>query len=374
MRLIARLFLLAALLLAPVAARAQFDAQAVWGGTSTGSANAQAININNLRGVLPVGVAIRFVPGYTNSGAATLNIASIGATAVVKRSTTGYVAFSGREWVAGVETEVIYDGTYLVSNVVGQSAPAPVGATGVVAVISSNLSSVTVTAAQVVVAQSLSGASFSIPNFSETLNVSTTGAGGMDGITALAASDYVDIFAIENPGTGAVSILGCADSACTGQAVYANGGLPTGYTVSALLGVWPTDSLKSLKQGLLRNRTFYYGGASGFVNQVTGISATSGWTSRSLTGVPRAATAHLSWTGSTNLAANTIAWAFASDSSGTAANNVSTSNGNATNFTDTLMYNTIPIEGQITTSQANYYQFVSGGGLTGRWDVYGYRF
>jgi len=97
---------------------AQFASQATWGGTSTGTANAQVIAIGNVGSMSDlVGVTISFKPGLglTNTGAATIAISSGGTTlSAVSLTKVGYgaaAALSGGELVAGALARATYDGT-----------------------------------------------------------------------------------------------------------------------------------------------------------------------------------------------------------------------------------------------------------------------
>jgi hypothetical protein len=81
----------------------------IWGGTSTGSANAQTITpefVADLKG-RPTYV---WVAGYSNTGAMTLS-ADAGVTATALRKADG-TAMAGGEIVAGTAYQVVYDGTY----------------------------------------------------------------------------------------------------------------------------------------------------------------------------------------------------------------------------------------------------------------------
>jgi microcystin-dependent protein len=93
----------------PSTGQAQFVDQSTFGGTSTGSANAQVISIANLRGNTD-GVVLRFVPGFTNTGPATLNT-GFGNVAIVRPSSIGNVALSGQELLVGELTCVTFNGT-----------------------------------------------------------------------------------------------------------------------------------------------------------------------------------------------------------------------------------------------------------------------
>lgn len=101
-------------------------------------------------------------------------------------------------------------------------------------------SSATVTASSLVVAQSLSGKKYLLNGFSKTINLATTGAGGMD--VSVPTDGYVAIYAIYNPTTGASALLGQNVTSAVAAPVYAGANMPAGYLASALLTVVPTNS------------------------------------------------------------------------------------------------------------------------------------
>lgn len=85
------------------------------GGTSTGSANAQVVASTTPIGyALTSGYRITFTPGFTNTGAAQLNVNSTGLTDVRKLGHDGLEALTGGEMVAGNIVEALYNGTYFV--------------------------------------------------------------------------------------------------------------------------------------------------------------------------------------------------------------------------------------------------------------------
>ena len=109
------------------------------------------------------------------------------------------------------------------------------------------------TADQVIVGTSLSGSSSNLPSYNQPLNLTTTGPGGMDSGSA-PLSGYVSIYAIS--GVSGASIL--ASNTTTSQAtIYGGGNMPTGYTSSALISVWPTDGSGLLVAGMQQSRTVY---------------------------------------------------------------------------------------------------------------------
>jgi len=126
--MIRRLLIAAALFLGLLApAQAQFADQASYAGTGAGTANAQTITLNNVGAYTQiVGVLVKYVPGATNTGSATINVNSIGGITVKKPSPGGFVNLSGGELVTGQTVVVMYDGTNfdllsVVSTTVGAS-------------------------------------------------------------------------------------------------------------------------------------------------------------------------------------------------------------------------------------------------------------
>ena len=101
--------------------------------------------------------------------------------------------------------------------------------------------SATITADQIFVGTSLSGQVYRLASLSKSINLATTGAGGMDTGTA-PASGYVAIYAIYNPTTATSALLATnATSSIVGE-VYGGANMPAGYTASALVAVWPTNA------------------------------------------------------------------------------------------------------------------------------------
>jgi len=93
---------------------------------STGSANAQVV-----AATIPSNFAlisnnkVVFKAGFTNTAAMQLNVNSTGLTNVFRRTTDGVQALAGGEIIAGMITEVVFDGVqYQLSNNV---SPFPVG-------------------------------------------------------------------------------------------------------------------------------------------------------------------------------------------------------------------------------------------------------
>lgn len=99
----------------------------------------------------------------------------------------------------------------------------------------------TLTADEIVVATALGGQKYVLGGFSKTINLATTGAGGMDTGTA-PASGYVAVYAIYNPTTQTAALLGVNATAAVVPEVYGGANMPSGYTASALVSVRQTSS------------------------------------------------------------------------------------------------------------------------------------
>lgn len=121
--------------------------------------------------------------------------------------------------------------------------------------------SATLTADQIVVATALNGQTFILPSFSKTINLATTGAGGMDTGSA-PASGYVALYAIYNPTTGASALLAKNATSAVQPNVYGGANMPAGYTASALVSVWPTNGSGQFVVGFQDDRRFRYSSVS----------------------------------------------------------------------------------------------------------------
>ncbi len=119
------LFLLVALLCFAGSARAQFPDQRTYAPFTGGTANAQTVAIPNYN--FDVGVVLRFTPSATNTGAATLAVNGLAATAVLKPATGGLSALAGGELKSGVVQEVVFDGVQYELLSLGSANVAPGG-------------------------------------------------------------------------------------------------------------------------------------------------------------------------------------------------------------------------------------------------------
>ncbi|WP_081997925.1 phage tail protein [Pseudomonas sp. 11/12A] len=97
----------------------------------------------------------------------------------------------------------------------------------------------TLTADEIVVETALGGLRYCLASFNKTINLATTGAGGMDTGTA-PVNGFVGIYAIYNPTSGASALL-AVNAASVVASVYGGANMPAGYSASALVGVWLTN-------------------------------------------------------------------------------------------------------------------------------------
>ncbi|HDL6968821.1 TPA: hypothetical protein PXM19_004431, partial [Yersinia enterocolitica] len=99
----------------------------------------------------------------------------------------------------------------------------------------------TFTADELIVQTSLGGLQYKLSSFSKTVNLATTGAGGMDTGT-VPATGYVALYAIYNPTSGASALLAVNATSARAPEVYGGANMPAGYTASALVSAWRVAS------------------------------------------------------------------------------------------------------------------------------------
>ncbi|MGT3294762.1 hypothetical protein [Yersinia enterocolitica] len=120
------------------------------------------------------------------------------------------------------------------TGVVGTSRNAKMSVTSVSA-------TATFTADELIVQTSIGGRQYKLTSFSKTINLATTGAGGMDTGTVPAAG-FVALYAIYNPTTQVSALLAVNTTSVLAPEVYGGANMPAGYTASALVSVWRTAS------------------------------------------------------------------------------------------------------------------------------------
>lgn len=201
------------------------------------------------------GNPVCFKAANNNTGPCTINW---GGGSIALNGANG--ALQGGEIIAGKQYEVAYNSTTGTAVLVGQSggalqiAPAiqsqhaitagqAAGVVGSVRNLAMSVTaasaSATLTADEIIVETALGGVRYCLPSFSKTINLATTGAGGMDAGSA-PISGYVALYAIYNPTTEVSALLATNTTSATAPNIC-NGAVPAGYTASALVSVWPTN-------------------------------------------------------------------------------------------------------------------------------------
>jgi hypothetical protein len=123
-----------------------------------------------------------------------------------------------------------------------QQSPSVVGGARNVAMsVTAASASASLAADEIIVKSALGANSYVLSNFAKTINLATTGAGGMDTGTA-PVSGYVALYAIYNPTAGTSALLATNATAAKQPEVYGGANMPSGYTASALVSVVPTNA------------------------------------------------------------------------------------------------------------------------------------
>jgi hypothetical protein len=164
-----------------------------------------------------------------------------------------------------------------ISTMTGDVRYAPTGVIGAtrngrMSVVAASASA-TYTADEVVVEQVLGGKTYRLANFNKTINLATTGAGGMD-TGGAPVSNFVAIYVIYNPITGASALLATLAGATVPE-VYGGANMPAGYTASALVAVHLTNSSGQLVPGYWRDRELAMGSITGLSTNTTSATYAS---------------------------------------------------------------------------------------------------
>ncbi|MGS0182660.1 hypothetical protein ACUOIW_18260 [Escherichia coli] len=93
------------------------------------------------------------------------------------------------------------------------------------------------------IVESSDGKQYRLRNFSKTVNLGVVGAGGMD-TGSVPVAGFVALYAIYNPTTNTSALLSVNATSAVAPEIYGGTNMPTGYTASALVSVWRTESSK----------------------------------------------------------------------------------------------------------------------------------
>lgn len=139
-------------------------------------------------------------------------------------------------------------------NAISANSEATIGAVRNLAMsVTAASASATLTADEIVVGSALGGLKYTLASFSKTINLATTGAGGMDTGSA-PVSGFVALYAIYNPTTQTAALLATNATSAVAPNVYGGANMPSGYTASGLVSVWPTNGSSLLIVGYQQDR------------------------------------------------------------------------------------------------------------------------
>ncbi|TFH81814.1 hypothetical protein [Pseudomonas kribbensis] len=231
--------------------------------TAGGSANAITATYSPAITTLSDSTVLLAKAAAVNTGAATFSPNGLTAKPIVD---LWHGALQGGEIVANGEICLQYNssvggGSWILiySSGIPQQAPAIVGSSLNIRMnIAAASASGTLTADEVVVKSALGSYARTISNFNKTINLATTGAGGMDTGTA-PVSGFVALYAIYNPGTATAALLATNATSAAAPAVYGGANMPSGYTLSALLTVYPTNASSQFIVGAVEGAKVIFG-------------------------------------------------------------------------------------------------------------------
>lgn len=222
----------------------------------------------------PLRFRVKF--SQNSTGADTINVSGQGAKSLKQYDSTG--AKVAAVFAVNQLADVEYDGTDVVLL---DQLPAAAASTGVIGTtrnlkmaVTAASATATLTADEIVLGVALGGAQIKVASFSKTINLATTGAGGMDTGTA-PVSGYVAIYAIYNPTTLASALLGVNATSAAAPSIYGGANMPSGYTYSALVSLWGTNASGQLRVGYQSDRNINFVA----VSVLTSTAAASTFTS-----------------------------------------------------------------------------------------------
>ena len=236
----------------------QLQTQTATAFAAAGTAPAYTLTPSPSLSTLAAGLRFRVAFAANGTyGSNTLNVNGLGAVSLVQYDGAGNLLPA--VVVAGMLTDVEYNGTswVVLDPLVPSYGLAGSFRNGAMLVAAASAST-TFTADEIIVATALGGADYKLSNFSKTINLATTGAGGMDTGTA-PVSGYVGVYAIYNPTTGAAALLATNATSAAVPSVYGGANLPSGYTASCLVSVWPTTAASLFDVGTQVDRTISTG-------------------------------------------------------------------------------------------------------------------
>lgn len=269
--------------------------------------------------------------------------------------------------------DAIDDGTIttLVSNLKAAIKSLPSGVVGTsrglkCSVIAASASA-TITADELIVESALGGNRYCLAGFSKTINLAITGAGGMD-TGAAPNNGAVAIYAIYNPTSDTSALLAVNATSTVVPNIYGGANMPSGYTASALVSVWRTNSSGQFIVGYQYERRVSFASTLAFSASATAASPTS----ISLAPIlpPNAVEVY------GTIAAGVLGTAASSMSSSIGSNSAMVGGQSASSSSSNLASISNQFNIQISIIQTVFYQFTQTGGTSPSLSIYlvGYSF
>lgn len=245
-----------------------------YAGLAGGTANALTATLSVAPGSYTDWLLVTVRVAANNTGGTSLNVNGLGVVPVIGGA---HQPLQGGELVAGGFATFAYSTNYSEAILLESTGGAmQVGAatasqhavqlgqvSGVVGTVRNLVmkvtaasASATLTADEIIAETALGGLRYCLAGFNKTINLATTGAGGMDTGTA-PASGFVALYAIYNPTTSTAAMLATTVTASVAPNIYAAGHMPSGYTVSALVSVWGTNGSGNFSVGYQLDRRIW---------------------------------------------------------------------------------------------------------------------
>lgn len=214
------------------------------------------------------GAVISFKASAANTGASTLNIGQTTGTLLGSKPirTQTDTAIPAGSISASRQVQVVYNPAFDSGNGAWELLPwafssieSPPDSINVKMSVPTASATATLTADSIIVSTAIGGSSYLLPAFSKTINISTTGAGGMD-TGSPPVSGWIAIYAIYNPLTGVSALLATNATVSVAPVIYAGGNMPAGFTASKLVSVWRITGASVLYGGFqIDNQVIFLG-------------------------------------------------------------------------------------------------------------------
>jgi hypothetical protein len=255
--------------------------------------------------------------------------------------------------VSAIKALIAQPQTNLVSGVVGQ-------ARNLVMNVAAASATATLTADEIVVETALGGLRYCLASFNKTINLATTGAGGMDTGTAT-ANGWLGVYAIYNPTTQTAALLGTMEGGSALPMIYGGANMPAGYTASARLAVVPISGTAGQFASFSVQDNKCTIAEFTFITSSTS-SSTAGNSALTSVGIPKSARRMSGSISLSNSAAMNSLWKFFADanSTGTKQFSVNTISGGGGNL---FGYTSVPLSAPQTLRATAFVQ--SGTGTLG---------